>query len=393
MGIPVMKGFLSKGLHLLKTAERPLDESIDATLELMARFQSQFAGVEKDEPSLEEIFCVVDLLGKEGDRAKLCAFVRNVFDAAWNAHESKLSHVKSHKEPNELVPTVGQVYFHNAARKGFAGEVVNEAKSEVCAYRAFLSQVLSQSTKIKAPDRLKNEHPIYTKSAIISLNYDTLIEDKLRAFNDSVAKPEERRYVHYGHNVVAATADGKVCPTCATEAAEKNFSLDGREAGALPLIKPHGSMNWHREAKRNMKRFHLCEKCTPAGSQCDTGSAGCSDQCLIYPTWQRDPMGGTFFDQLLTETRIHLRLASKIVIIGYSLPETDSYLKYILADAVKPPEMPTVEICNRGDESYWRQRARSVFGPRLMDANLKVLPGFLEYVRSHKDPDALDPTP
>ena len=90
MGIPVMKGFLSAGLKLLKPAPNAWNSEIEKVLELMARFQSLFMANGRDEPSLEELFCVVDLFGSKEDRLVLCGFVRAVFEAAWINHETKL---------------------------------------------------------------------------------------------------------------------------------------------------------------------------------------------------------------------------------------------------------------------------------------------------------------
>lgn len=242
-------------------------------------------------------------------------------------------------------------------------------------YRAFLSQLYSNETI--ADVDLKREGPDYANSAIISLNYDPVLENKIADFGGKL------KYF-YGRGVVGRA-----------DSAIRDLVTDPKSCveheKLIPLIKLHGSLDWRFSQNGDAphrKHVDVVPDCTAAGACGVGGDEASCEQCLIYPTWQRDPLGNTVFDTLFCEARIHLRLASRIVIIGYSLPETDRYINYLFSDIMRTPEIPRIEICNRGDSDEWRRRARKLFGGRLSMANLTITNGLEEHIRSNPDPDA-----
>lgn len=369
---------------------------IEAVENLLVQYLPIFSGREKEEPSLEDVYCVVDIFAGDADRAILCMFIREVFYLAWEEHKEKLEHVRGHNsDSHHLVPTVSQSCFHNDARSKTAAagvsplpcESLPRNKSEVCIYRAFLSHFFS--SKVTAPKECGQTAPDYVNSAIISLNYDLLIENKIRDFNRNDAEAAECvARIFYGRGVLDpkcdhenfAREDALMIPG---EEAKRNAGKN-RNPVVIPLIKLHGSLNWKFNGRgkslKPSKQVHLIRDLD--------GRVQSSNKCLIYPTWQRDPLRDTVFSTLCMEARTHLRLASRIVIIGYSLPDTDRYLNYLFADIVNTPEMPEIVICNRGDADEWKMRAHKIFGDRLSANKLKVIDGLEEYVRSVEDPGA-----
>jgi hypothetical protein len=394
LGYPVMSSFFSSGLALLKSkfwkkgplgeaagAESPPENALIHSVEaLLQKYMPLFAGQDKAEPSLEDLYCAVDLFsgrhvdGKwvNEDRETLCDFIQEVFDQAREKHAAKLAQVRQRGESHKLVPTVAQAFFHTTARAkcARAAENLPQTTSEACLYRAFLSQLYSADT-LAEPDLLR-EAPDYATSAIVSLNYDCVVEEKARDFGGKLK-------IFYGRDVAAGrNSDPRADDIFITEIGGGSRKTDER---LVPVIKLHGSLNWRFAGNDRQKVvLHTAVKGEAAGE------AGLSQQCLIFPTWQRDPLGGTVFDTLFREARIHLRLASRIVIIGYSLPETDRYLNYLFADVISAGSMPDVEICNHGDPEEWRRRAQRIFGPRLTAAKLTIRRDFSEHVRANPDP-------
>ena len=106
---------------------------------------------------------------------------------------------------------------------------------------------------------------------------------------------------------------------------------------------------------------------------------------MILPTWQRDPFHGNVFSALLSESLIHLRLASRIVFIGYSFPETDRYFRYLLSDALSTPELPEIVVCDKGDKATMLTRVRTMLGARATTPEPTYHDGFLDFVRSHRE--------
>lgn len=393
LGFPIMRNFLSQGISLLKMRawkgpKTPqaddLHTLIMAVQKLTRKYLPLFGSAGREQPSLEDLFCAVDLFSERNasDRGDLCNFVNAVCESAWENHQKRLHRVEEQGEPDALVPTVGQVYFHHGGRLGEAAKTINKAKSEVCAYRAFISQIICHP--VLAPAALRKIMPDMAASAIISMNYDAVIEKMVASFSHKVQ-------VFYGNNVVDPD-----CAHCLDVSRRYDITLSADIPDAtkiLPLIKLHGSLNW-KFTKKTKQNVHIAPQLSDlepnrSPTRCVT-PGNCTDgQCQIYPTWQRNALEDSVFDTLLTEARLHLRLASRIVIIGYSLPETDRYINYLLADAVSTPELPQVEVCNPTPEPELRKRVCSIFGPRLSPDRITIRPGFIHHVCAHQEPQSL----
>ena len=97
-------------------------------------------------------------------------------------------------------------------------------------------------------------------------------------------------------------------------------------------------------------------------------------------------MKGTVFGKLIEEARIHLRLAEKIVFVGYSMPVSDQHIRYLLADALDTAEPPKIETANlwKTDEEA-RTQIGAMMGARAVRCFTKNHPeGLLGLVTSWK---------
>ncbi|MFZ1122029.1 MAG: SIR2 family protein [Candidatus Binataceae bacterium] len=138
------------------------------------------------------------------------------------------------------------------------------------------------------------------RDTIITFNYDLLIEQALH----NLRIPFE-----YGfHSEVSEYDSSSFCSP------DSNL----REIGVLKL---HGSLNW-------AIREHADDKMTVFGTYDDIRKENLNPM-LLPPTWQKvfRPQLSEVWDMAVRE----LRDATRIIILGYSMPPTDLHFKYLLA--------------------------------------------------------------
>lgn len=138
-----------------------------------------------------------------------------------------------------------------------------------------------------------------TRTSILTFNYDDLIERSVRKVHGTV---------DYGFSARFEAEDG---------------SWLSREG--VPVLKLHGSVNWAYPGARG-KKF------TVFNDYESIYSRGLSPE-LVPPTWNK-----TFADRLAEvwfSAIDKLSTATRIVVIGFSIPRTDLHFKYLLAAGMK----------------------------------------------------------
>jgi hypothetical protein len=83
---------------------------------------------------------------------------------------------------------------------------------------------------------------------------------------------------------------------------------------------------------------------------------------LIPPTWKRGTENKDVFSKMISQAINELRFASKIVILGYSIPDYDIYFKYMLARALNTPEFPEIQVWDVKERSEVIGRLKNIFG-------------------------------
>jgi len=159
---------------------------------------------------------------------------------------------------------------------------------------SFITQIANFNIKENKNQSVKHEgrnyHEIYydgklqqnTNFSLISLNYDMLIENGLSHLHEK----------HNEHNKIAGYPGGGWSNNCFRSV--KETQDDG-----IPFAKLHGSV----------------------------------DSEIVPPTWDKTSNKGILKDWILA--RQLLENATHIIFLGYSLPHTDSYIKYLLASSLK----------------------------------------------------------
>jgi hypothetical protein len=151
-----------------------------------------------------------------------------------------------------------------------------------------------------------NERSNNRRDAIISFNYDTLIEEGLGRWRI----PFSYRFE-------------KELPSFHTFAQCIQVSSSTRP-DAISVLKLHGSVNWALDAEnKRLSVFRTYEEVRNKNLS----------PLLVPPTWRKDPAAqlSDVWDGAVSA----LRSATNVIIIGYSIPPTDQHFKYLLAAGLR----------------------------------------------------------
>jgi hypothetical protein len=149
-----------------------------------------------------------------------------------------------------------------------------------------------------------------------------------------------------------------------------DYRLGGDQAG-VPLIKLHGSLNWARCSRckqilvspfrggvSTRDEFNVAKD--PANLRhCESPPE--ADPILVPPTWDK---GGHYsrLAPVWKSAAEELATASSVIVCGYSLPETDSFFRYLYAlGSVGEELFERFWVCDTNPDVH--QRFRSLLGP------------------------------
>jgi hypothetical protein len=150
-----------------------------------------------------------------------------------------------------------------------------------------------------------NERRAGAANTIVSFNYDLLVEDALLGLG-----------IPFGYGFKKQTVGCDSTAHCAQ---------GGQASAALPVLKLHGSLNWAIPGTRGGKM-------TVFGNYADVRAKALTP-VLVPPTWRKVFNGqlGNVWDAAVRE----LASATRIIILGFSMPATDVHFKYLLAAGLK----------------------------------------------------------
>lgn len=187
---------------------------------------------------------------------------------------------KTARRPTYNINIRDDVPYLNAKSEDHDDGMGGRKKIEIDSYD-YISSVLSGIGKQKN-DQI---------NSIISFNYDTILEDSLDSIGQGFTYCLEEKIIDIG-------------------------KLD-----KTPLVKLHGSMNWLNDGKEiRINSFDkiLKEKNTPF---------------IIPPIWTKSSSDVT--NTLWSNALELISSATRIIIIGFSLPKTDLFFRYLLASGLQ----------------------------------------------------------
>lgn len=153
----------------------------------------------------------------------------------------------------------------------------------------------------------------------------------------------------------------------------------------VPLLKLHGSLNWATEKKsRAIRPLHLSnyfkyysyrgfsdssELRLPIGSQLVEyfqkfeSTEVDAEPVIVPPSWNKADYHSTLSDVWAAAAH-HLSEAEQIFIIGYSLPETDSFFRHLYAlGSVGTSPLRRVAVFNPDESGATKGRFEALLGP------------------------------
>lgn len=214
-----------------------------------------------------------------------------------------------------------------------------------------LAAVLDESVGHK-PECLYHQDLVKSltpRDAIISFNYDWVIDHTLRVYGQGKWNPLEG----YGVGIYR----GAGANFWATRRANTGPLFPTR---TIELLKMHGSMNWfpvptereHPHVRLRQRWWH---------QQGDLRFE------IAPPEWNK-PIRSGVYKEVWRRARRALRRSHALVFIGYSLPETDLPARaLLLVDAVQDKCVPLRWLIIVNPDSIARARIRHTLMPRMTD--------------------------
>jgi hypothetical protein len=386
--MPVINHFIPDGLRILsehalaledKASRQSINDLIDRFMCVLCRYQPtlRLAQADDTEPTIQDVFSMVDLmeysqkqtgeLPSQPSRNVLEQFLYSVCHLKLPPNPPVEGSSKWKAEWFDWL--VDHIHLSGGNRFAKKSNLVFGSDCGryelVSAYVAFLSQLVnSQEERLERFHVKEAEQRWLYTDAIVSLNYDLVLEASASSISPSGGDTLLR--LSYGKEVAEPSKD---IPWL--NASDPLSSFD------IPLFKLHGSFNWQPAADGKIKVL-------PIPALGDIPPTLPSD-LFVWPTWLRAKFDGVL-DKLKNQALEHLKLASKIVIIGYSLPDTDIHIRYLLAQALSTPQLPKVEICEyKKPKEAVIQAWEKMLGSLGKRTNPTVHPdGFVEYVKIQK---------
>lgn len=279
-GLPLLSGFLNEmrsSVNWLKKEERLELTATREVLLFRKRAASAALRVNLNVENIEDLFSLAAASGEE-------AAAENISTAIAATIEYSRSHAQT-LGPMEVAAKADFPIPQSWAKTGG-----DEYKTR------FEVQLYDQYAGLLNGDLC--DHQDYMDNTVISFNYDTILEDALLRIGVPIDYGFQKDWVEYDEGWQSAQTKNK----------------------QLKLLKIHGSINWfqHKRELQNLTVYKTYNDGYTKGRV-----------ALIPPTWRKD-FSGPLSD--VWRGAIHaLREATRIIFIGFSFPDTDAHIKYLLA--------------------------------------------------------------
>jgi hypothetical protein len=199
--------------------------------------------------------------------------------------------------------------------------------------------------------------------AVLSFNYDTLIDRALRTVGGKRWVPD----VGYGFNMGPGT-DLWSPPPKPGPAVRR----------PILLLKPHGSLNW------SIDKTHQIVSMVEEYSTSSAGS-------IVPPTWDKADVGQWPWNDVWRSARRVLGAARMLIVIGYSVPVTDQLSQALLRADVN--KLGALVVVNPDENARRRvvDVMSSALEPNATVAELHTLEDFASYLPpSPTEPPSID---
>jgi len=99
---------------------------------------------------------------------------------------------------------------------------------------------------------------------------------------------------------------------------------------------------------------------------------GSIDKTIVPPTWNKN-INKSIMDDWILASKL-LSEATHIVFLGYSLPSTDNYVKYLLASSLNNNErLKKITVITKDSDGMTRKRYEPLFSSRMFFHNIDII--------------------
>lgn len=190
--------------------------------------------------------------------------------------------------------------FHRQFNVG-RGRILQEPSRLIDALRVVLPSLLGETIPRRCVYHGALADRLRVGDAVVSLNYDCLMDDALRTDAGFRFDPDRG-----GYGLTVASGAG----------AWRKSGRGRRAEGSISLLKLHGSLNWR---SRSVPLRLRQQPYTPVA------------QGVIAPPLTNKPVTDEPFRSIWLQARRAVQRMRRLVIVGYSMPDADGLVRTLLA--------------------------------------------------------------
>jgi len=214
----------------------------------------------------------------------------------------------------ECLSILDLAYFRGESFKGYSKKKINAVRNALI---FLIAKILDEKLRGKIThhrnlvNRLKKERK-FRQTAFISLNYDIIIDNILADLHPEYHLDYDIEFVNFER---------------------ENDWTRPEESKSVLLLKIHGSLNWlycptcnhiERTPRKATEAFYKEKSC----GDCNTPMK----PVIIPPTFYKE-LTNPFVQKIVLKADKVLRNIGRIFICGYSFPDADMHIKYLLKRA------------------------------------------------------------
>jgi hypothetical protein len=234
-----------------------------------------------------DFFQQVSRMNSENDAVRLIEFVRSEY-----GHEVGLSMEQFFSEADYTDR------FHKDMNVD-RGRIVRKYGKAIDDFMTVLPRLLNLTTSSSCTHHCLLAEKLHAQDCIVSFNYDCIMDSALRDSANVRWDPENQGYafdISSGFN------------------AWRNHSRGRHVNTSIRLLKMHGSLNWKANADGTIRLVSDMSRVTSLRKS------------IIPPSWFKDLASFPFADVWKT-ARTEIRTSRVMVVVGYSVPNTDLFSK------------------------------------------------------------------
>jgi hypothetical protein len=287
-GLPVISSFLAQmrdAVDWLEKEGRPAErEAIERVLDF--RHQAAAAGYRMniDLDNIEHLFSLADAAPGTTNSNDIRLAIAATIEVAAQTQKAPIGRMRVSKSNGWPCPDA----WLNAAFVSSPSLEQFDVQSSIFDYYAAVLSGLAADKRERG------------KNVVITLNYDLILEEALRRLDIPIS------YALGGAAEFEAAA-----------------GIDESHKDALQILKLHGSVNWAEKPGASVLVCREYERVRTLGLA----------PLLVPPTWQKIAAGAilSVWDAAVQA----ISKATRILLIGFSIPATDQHFKYLLAMGLK----------------------------------------------------------